>query len=216
VWHLLTKRLPLNFEMRDRYGTGGCISVLVLVLALPMTALARRDTGLPEWTFDDMAELADWQDHHDLAPEITITKVKDSNGVERSVLVIESVGANPYIYPGGSVPIWEPFSGYEHDTIYIGLRVERSDLWKVDYITSRNGEYNDEQSQEFEVDASRDFVDLEFKMPWGGMIRGFRIHPGTNENKRAEIDYISLQGAIIVTRSPRRLATTWGRIKDLF
>ena len=192
------------------------IFVLVFMLVLPMTALARRDTGLPEWTFDDMTELADWQDQQDLAPGIMITKVKDSNGAERSVLVIESVGDNPYIYPGGSVAGWEPFSGYEYDTLYIGLRVERTDTWKVDYITTRNGEYSDEQSQEFEVDVSSDFMDLEFKMRWGNMIKGFRIHPGTNENKLTEIDYVSLQGAVTVTKTPRRLATTWGRIKDLF
>ena len=33
-----------------------------------MAAVARRDTGPPEWTFDDVAELADWQDYHDLGP----------------------------------------------------------------------------------------------------------------------------------------------------
>lgn len=192
------------------------VFVLVCMFALPMTVLARRDTGLPEWTFDDMAELADWQDHQDLAPGIEIIQVKDLNGVERSVLTIESDGDNPYIYPGGSVPVWEAFSGYEHNTIYIGLRVESSDEWRVDYIASRDGEYSDKQSQEFQVEADRDFVDLEFKMRWGGMIRGFRIHPGTGENKRTEIDYVSLRGAVIVTQSPRRLATTWGRIKDLF
>ena len=192
------------------------ISILVCMLALPMTALARRDTGLPEWTFDDMAELADWQDDHDLTSSSEIIKVRDSNGVERSVLAIESAGDNPYIYPGGSVPDWDPFSGYENDTIYIGLRVERTDMWRVDYITSKDGEYAEKQNQEFQVEASSDFVDIEFEMRWSGMIKGFRIHPGTSENKITEIDYVSLRGAVIVTSSPRKLATTWGRIKDLF
>ena len=190
--------------------------VLVFMLVLPMTALARRDTGLPEWTFDDIAELADWQDNHDLNPNAEIIKVRDSNGIERNVLAIESEGDNPYIYPGGSVPDWDPFSGYENNVVYIGLRAERTDMWRIDYITSKDGEYTEEQSQEFRVEASKDFVDIEFKMQWGGMIKGFRIHPGTTENRLTEIDYVSLRGAIIVTPAPRRLATTWGRIKDLF
>jgi hypothetical protein len=181
-----------------------------------MMAMGKRDTGPPEWTFDDVADLADWQDYHNLAPASTITRVRDSEGIERTVLRIVSTGDNPYIYPGGSVPSWEPFSGYDHGTIYIGVRVEESDIWQVDYITGRNGEYNEKQSRKFRVDARPDFVDLEFDMQWEDMIRGFRIHPGTTRNKLTEIDYVSLRSPVIVTQSPRRLATTWGRIKDLF
>ena len=188
-------------------------SVLICMFCFPVTVMARRDIGPPEWTFDDMAELADWRDSHNLVPVSTITKVRDSTGIERNVLRIVSTGDNPYIYPGGSVPTWEPFDGYEHEIIYIGLRVEESDTWQVDYITSRDGEYNNEQSREFRVDAKPDFADIELKMQWEGMIRGFRIHPGTTRNKVTELDYVSLRGP---TQSPRRLATTWGRIKDLF
>lgn len=192
------------------------VFTLICAFFLPITAAARRDTGPPEWTFDDVAELADWRDCHNLAPASTITRVKDSKGIERTVLTIAATGDNPYIYPGGSVPSWEPFSGYEHGTIYIGVRVAESDIWQIDYITSRNGEYNEAQSRKFKVEARPDFVDLEFEMHWEGMIRGFRIHPGTTKNKLTEIDYISLRGPVLVTQSPRRLATTWGRIKDLF
>jgi len=178
--------------------------------------MARRDIGPPEWTFDDVADLADWQDYHNLVPASTITKVKDSKGIERTVLRIVSTGDNPYIYAGGSVSRWEPFDGYEYGTIYIGVRVDESDIWQVDYITGRNSEYNEEQSRRFRVDAKSDFVDLEFKMQWDGLIRGFRIHPGTTGNKLTELDYVSLRAPVVVTQSPRRLATTWGRIKDLF
>jgi hypothetical protein len=191
-------------------------SVLVCMFCFPAVVMARRDTGPPEWTFDDVAELADWQDQHNLAPISTITKVRDSKGIERTVLRIVSTGDNPYIYPGGAVPSWEPFSGYGYSNVYIGMRVEETDIWKVDYITSMTGEYDDGRSREFEVDASPDFADLEFKMQWEGMIRGFRIHPGTTKDRVAEIDYVSLRGPVVVTQTPRKLATTWGRIKDLF
>jgi hypothetical protein len=193
------------------------ILVLVCVFCFPMAVMARRDTGPPEWTFDDVAELADWQDHYNLDPTSasTITKVRDSKGIERNVLRIVATGDNPYIYPGGAVPNWEPFSGYDYRTIYIGVRVEESDTWTVDYITGKDGEYDEGQSREFRVEAEPGFVDLEFEMQWSGMIRGFRIHPGATRNKMAEIDYVSLRGPVIVTQSPRRLATTWGRIKDL-
>lgn len=192
------------------------ITILTCMLCFPLTVLARRDIGPPEWTFDDVAELADWHDYHNLNPASTITRVKGPSGIERSVLRIESTGDNPYIYPGGSVSSWEPFDGYDCETIYIGVRVDQSDTWQVDYITSRNGEYNAEQSRKFRVEAKPDFMDIEFQMQWDGMIRGFRIHPGIAKNRLTEIDYVSLRGPVIVTPSPRKLATTWGRIKDLF
>lgn len=194
------------------------IFVLVLTFALcfPGLVMARRDTGPPEWAFDDIAELSDWKDYHDISHETLITKVKDSNGVERNVLRIVSTGQNPYIYPGGSVPSWEPFSGYENNTIYLGVRVQESDIWQVDYITSKSNSYDDSYSQKFKVDARQDFVDIQFRMNWESMVRGFRIHLGTSSDKLIEIDYVSLRGAVIVTKTPRRLATTWGRMKDLF
>jgi hypothetical protein len=180
-----------------------------------MAVIARRDIGPPEWTFDDVAELADWRDHHDLEVD-PIMKVRDLNGSTRTILKITSMGENPFIYPGGSVPNWEAFSGYDHGIIYVGARVSDSDMWQVDYITSRNGEYSEARSRKFRVDATGDFEDLEFEMQWENMIRGFRIHPGADQNKETEIDYISLRGPVLVTQAPRRLATTWGRIKDLF
>jgi hypothetical protein len=178
--------------------------------------MARRDTGPPEWTFDNVTELSDWQDYHDIAPEAAIIKARDSNGAERNVLRIVSTGDNPYIYPGGSVPTWEPFSGYDNTTIYLGIRVQESDIWQVDYMTSRTGTYDESPSQKFKVDAKQDFVDLQFRMNWDSMIRGFRIHFGTSSDKLIEVDYVSLRGAVIVTNTPRKLATTWGRMKDLF
>ena len=192
------------------------VFVLIFVLCSPLTASVRRDTGLPEWTFDDVADLADWRDCHNLSPASNIVKVKSTNGVERNVLRLRTTGDNPYIYPGGSVPNWESFSGDEHKIIYIGVRVKRSDTWQIDYVTGKSGSYEDAQSRKFLVNATPDFVDLEFDMQWESTIRSFRIHPGTNMNKVTEIDYLSLQGPVAVTKPPRKLATTWGRIKDLF
>ncbi|MBD3183705.1 hypothetical protein GF312_15555 [Candidatus Poribacteria bacterium] len=189
----------------------------LLLLFLPSTILARKDTGPPEWAFDDPMELADWRDFHNIDPASvsTVTKVRDKNGFERSVLRVVSIDDDPYIYPGGSVPSWEPFDAYDYPTIYIGVRVQETDIWRVDYVTSTDGLYNEEKSQTFRVEAEDDFVDLEFKMHWQYMVKGFRIHTGTNRNIVSEIDYVSLRGPMRVTQNPKRLATTWGRIKDL-
>jgi len=178
--------------------------------------MAKRDTGPPEWTFDNATELAEWRDSHDLSATPSIVKVKTANGTERSILKITSTGDNPYIYPGGSVPSWEPFSGYENNYIYIGVRVEKSDVWTVDYITGKNSEYSNEQSRRFNINASQDFQDIRLDMQWDGIIKGFRIHFGTGRNKITEIDYLSLRGQVEATQTPRKLSTTWGRVKDLF
>jgi len=192
------------------------IVVILCVFCFPLIATARRDMGPPEWTFDEIADLADWQDAHNLSIASTIAKVKSPNGVERNVLMIIATGDNPYIYPGGSVPNWEPFSGYDNKAIYLGVRVEKSDMWQVDYITGRANDYSEGLSRKFMVNATSDFADLKLDMQWEGMIRGFRLHPGTGKNKKTEIDYLSLRAPVLVTRSPRKLATTWGKIKDLF
>ena len=194
------------------------LASVLFIFCLPVSVMARRDAGPPEWTFDDPLELGDWRDFHDIDPASVsvIAKVKDSKGIERNVLRITSTGENPYIYPGGSAPSWEPFDAYERPTIYLGVRVQQSDTWRIDYITSTDGEYDEAKSQKFRIDARPDFTDIEIKMNWQYMIRGFRIHPGTTKNKITELDYISLRGPVRVTQTPRRLATTWGRIKDLF
>jgi hypothetical protein len=189
---------------------------LIFALCFPAMVMARRDTGPPEWTFDNMTELSDWKDFHDIDPVVAIMKVRDIKGTERNVLKVLSTGDNPYVYPGGSVPNWEPFSGYDFNTIYLAVRVQQSDIWQVDYVTSRDGSFEEGQSQKFKVEARQDFADLEFKMNWESMIRGFRIHFGTTINRFAEIDYLSLRGPVVVTKTPRKLSTTWGRMKDLY
>ncbi len=189
---------------------------IAFAFCFPMLAFARRDTGPPEWTFDNVADLSDWRDTHDIVPIAAIAKVRDGNGGERTVLQIISTGENPYVYPGGSVANWEPFSGYEHTAIYLGIRLEKSDLWQVDYINSPNTLYDEGRSRKFNIKSSDDFVDLKLDMQWDGLIRGFRIHFGSSKNKTIEIDYLSLQGPVKTSQQRRKLATTWGKVKDLF
>lgn len=190
--------------------------IMVIVFCLPVLAMARRDTGPPEWTFDNVTDISDWKDTHDLAPITTIAKVKDANGSDRNVLRITLTGENPYVYPGGSVANWEPFSGYEHGSIYIGLRLEKSDTWQVDYVNTPNTEYNEKQSRKFNIIATNDFADIRLDMQWEGLIKGIRIHFGSTKNKTIEIDYLSLQGPVKASQQTRKLATTWGKVKDLF
>jgi len=190
------------------------VVVFIGIFCFPMLTMARRDTGPPEWTFDNVSDLTDWRDNHDLAPVTTITKVKSPNGVERNVLRIIPIGDKPYVYPGGAVPSWEPFSGYENRAIYLGVKVGKTDIWQIDYITSKNIEYSERQSRSFTVNAANDFIDLKFDMQWEGMIRGFRIHFGS-KNKTIDIDYVSLLGPVTTSQPPKKLATTWGKVKDL-
>jgi len=192
------------------------VIILVAIFCVPMLALARRDTGPPEWTFDNVSDLADWRDNYDLAPINAITKVKSTNGVERNVLTILPTGDKPYVYLGGVVASWEPFSGYEHATIYLGVRVQKSDTWQVDYSTGTSSDFSEEQSRKFIVNSSPDFVDLKFDMHWDGMIRAIRVHFGLSKGNPIEIDYISLQGPVTTSQPTKKLATTWGKVKDLF
>ena len=190
--------------------------VMAIVFCFPILAAARRDTGPPEWTFDNVTDLSDWRDTHDIAPIATIAKVKSANGEDRNVLIILPTGENPYVYPGGAVANWEPFSGYDHGAVYLGVKLEKSDVWQIDYLNSPNTEYNERQSRKFTINATGDFVDIKLDIQWEGIIRGFRIHFGTNKNKSIEIDYLSLQGPVKASQQSRKLATTWGKVKDLF
>lgn len=191
------------------------ILFIVFIICFPAISVARKDTGPPEWVFDNTADLADWRDSHDLSL-LTIVKVKSPNGIERNVLKIISTGDNPYVYPGGSIPSWEPFSGYEHKYIYMSVRVDKTDIWQIDYTTSRTGDFSEGQSRKFVINGSQDFQELKLDMQWDGMIRGIRIRFGTSKNRTIEIDYLSLRGSITTSQTPRKLSTTWGKVKDLF
>ena len=69
------------------------------------------------------------------------------------------------------------------------------------------GNYAEAQRQNFQVNASDDFQDLEFVMERGGWqertITGFRLDPGTIGGVEAEIDYLSLRGI------PEGVAPRW-------
>lgn len=84
----------------------------------------------PQWTFDDKEakdELKKWVNVNQLKP-LKLDTVKDGSGKIRSVLKTESLGGDPYMFPGGgwNVRTYEPFNGKEFDTLYIGVRVMSS------------------------------------------------------------------------------------------
>ncbi|MBD3184907.1 hypothetical protein GF312_21675 [Candidatus Poribacteria bacterium] len=163
----------------------------------------------PSWTFDDPEEIDTW------------SAVNQCNySVENGVLITESTGGDPYLFPGGewNVVDWEPFSGAAYTTIYMRLKLNQASTWQVYYITEENGTWGEEQRQNFELEASDDFVDVTMVMERGGWqdhtVNHFRIDPGTVAGVVAEIDYISLEPlAASAVDSKDKIATTWAKIK---
>ena len=204
----------------------GTIAITLLLLFVFPAAVMCQDEELPpEWTFDDEDEILTWGGMNQLAP-LEVDDVKDQKGNLRSILRTESLGGDPYVFPGGAwggfVPDILPFDGGEYDTIYIGVRANVSSQWQIYYISKEDGGYAEAQRQNFQVNASDKFEDLEFVMERGGWqertITGFRIDPGTVAGVIAEIDYVSLRG-IPDDGTPKAvdynggLAITWGGIK---
>jgi hypothetical protein len=183
-----------------------CICMIAITLGCFGVAIAQ-----PEWTFDDPAEIDGWSGMNQV--ELTV-----ENGVLKTV----SLGGDPYFYPGGSgnARDWEPFSGAEATTIYLGVKVNTTNDWQVYYVTEEETGWAETQRQNFEVEATGDFVDLEFVMERGGWqertVTGFRIDPGTAEGIEAEIDYISLRGVPQTTtvEAKGKITTSWGQLKN--
>ena len=178
----------------------------------------------PQWTFDDKEAkdaLKKWVDVNQLKP-LELDTVKDGSGKIRSVLKTESLGGDPYMFPGGgwNVRTYEPFNGKEFDTLYIGVRVNKPNRWQVYYITQKDGKWAELQRQNFEVNAEKDFEDIEVKLERGDWnkrtVVGFRIDPGTAAGIEAEIDYISFTGIpnkANTVDAREKLTTTWGKLK---
>ncbi|MBD3184906.1 hypothetical protein GF312_21670 [Candidatus Poribacteria bacterium] len=144
-----------------------------------------QDELPPEWLFDEDEDIQMWQGANQLeVPELD--DVKDQKGETRSILRLVSTGGDPYIFPDGNwqgfIPDIIPFDGGEYDTIYVGVRTNVSSTWQVYYITEEDGVYAEAQRQNFQVNASDDFQELEFVMERGGWqertITGFRLDPG--------------------------------------
>ncbi len=199
------------------------LSIMVFVTSIGSNVLIAET---PEWTFDDLKEakdeLKEWVDLNQLSP-LEVDEVKDGSGKTRSVLKTESLGGDPYMFPGGGWNLrnYEPFDGEEFDTLYIGVRVNAPNTWQIYYITEADGGWAELQRQNFEVAAVDDFEDIEVKLERGGWnertVVGFRIDPGTAGGIEAEIDYISFNGnpnEAEAVDPKAKLTTTWGTLKN--
>ena len=202
------------------------ITVLLCLLCLSTAGICQDEPLAPEWLFDDEEEIATWGAPNQLMP-LELDEVKDKKGNTRTIVLTISTGGDPYIFPGGDWngfgPDIEHFDGGEYDTIYIGVRANVTNTWQIYYITEEDMAYAEAQRQNFQVNASDDFEDLEFVMERGGwqerMVAGFRLDPGTEAGVEAEIDYLSLRGVPedLVPKALEpgsKLAVTWGTIKD--
>jgi len=151
--------------------------------------LVTAGSGLaaPTWTFDDPCDTVPL---HNV--EHCIVVLRDG------LLKVVSTGTDPYFFRGGGWDFadWEPFDGATYSTIYMRLKVNITSTWQVYYIAEENGEWGEEQQQDFNLEATDDFVDVVFVMERGGWqertIKSLRIDPGTAAGVIAEIDYISL------------------------
>jgi len=181
------------------------------------------DVG-PEWLFetkDDEKELLQWGAINQLAP-LDIDQVTDAKKNKRGVLLTESLGGDPYMFPGGNwnVADYEPFNGKKNKTLYMGLRVNMANTWQIYYVTTKDGAWGEVMRQNFDVAMAADFQDIEVVLERGGWqdsdIKGFRIDPGTAAGVKAEIDYISFvgrpEGAKAVDPVGRS-AVAWGALK---
>ena len=182
-----------------------CICMIAITLGCFGVAIAQ-----PEWTFDDQAEIDGWSGMNQV--ELTV-----ENGALKTV----SLGGDPYFYPGGSggARDWEPFSGADSPTIYLSVKVNTTNTWQVYYSTEEETGWSENQRQNFEVEATGDFVKLEVVMERGGWqertVIGFRIDSGTAEAIEAEIDYISLIGPPTAVEAKGKTATSWGQLKKM-
>ena len=196
---------------------------MVLMLIVNLAVFAQP----PEWTFDDPDaedELGTWGALNQLAP-LEIDEVKDGSGNTRLVLLTESLGGDPYMFPGGewNVVSYEPFSGEEYDTLYMGVRVNAANTWQVYYVTDADGAWGEVQRQNFDVNAVDDFEDIEVLLERGGWnlntVLRFRIDPGTAAGIESEIDYISFTGPPNVPQAVEakgKLSTAWGAVKSRY
>ena len=182
------------------------VVVISIGLLLVLSGLAK---AAPVWTFDDPDEIAGW------------TAINQCNvSVENGVFKTESIGGDPYFFPGGewNTADWDPFSGAAHSTIYMRVKMNTTASWQIYYTTEENNAWGEEQRQNFDVEATGDFVDVAFVMEDGGWqehtVTHFRMDPGTEAGIIAEIDYISLEGPASPVESRGKLAVCWSALKQ--
>ena len=202
---------------------GAC---LVLGIMCVVTNLALAQDGLvPQWLFDDDEaedELQDWGAQNQLL-SLEIDEVTDAAGETRLVLITESLGNDPYMFPGAdwNSANYEPFPGDTYNTLSMSVRVNQAATWQIYYVTMGDLAWGEVMRQNFDVPAGADFQDIEVVLERGGWqdddVKIFRIDAGTAAGVVAEIDYISFTGppeGVKAVDARAKLATQWAKLRD--
>jgi hypothetical protein len=195
-----------------------------LLISVWFYALLAFGAEPPMWTFDDKdaeKELKSWIDLNQLAA-LEIVEVKDKKGEKRSVLKTESLGGDPYMFPGGgwNVANYDPIDGTQYNILYMAIRVNIPNTWQIYYYSDQEPAWNENQRQNYQVESVDDFEDIEVEITRGGWDKRdgirFRIDPGTAQGVEAEIDYISFTGSpnpVEAVQPEENIAVTWGSLK---
>ena len=197
----------------------------ILVVSVCFGVLHAVGAEPPMWTFDDKdaeKELKSWIDLNQLAA-LEIVEVKDKKGEKRGVLKTESLGGDPYMFPGGgwNVANYDPIDGTQYNVLYMGVRVNVANTWQLYYYSKQEPAWNENQRQNYEVKSVDDFEDIEVEITRGDWHKRdgirFRIDPGTAQGVEAEIDYISFIGPpnpVKAVKLAGNIAVTWGSLKN--
>ena len=197
----------------------------VVMMGLVTTLAVAQDGLVPQWLFDGPDaedELEAWTAVNQLLP-LEVDEVKDAAGETRSVLLTESTGGDPYMFPGAdwNNANYEPFPGDTYNLMSMSLRVNQAATFQVYYITMADAGWGEVMRQNFDVPAGADFQDIEVELERGGWqdsdIKVFRIDPGTAAGIEVEFDYISFTGppeGVKAVDPHAKLATQWGRLRD--
>ncbi len=202
-----------------------CTCTALALMGVWAVSASAQDGLVPQWLFDgeDAAtELADWSAQNQLLP-LELAEVTDGGGATRGVLIVESTGTDPYMFPGGerNAVNYEPSPGDTYNVLSMSLRINRAATWQVYYITVADGGWGETMRQNFDIPAADDFQDFEVELERGGWQEGdvsvFRMDPGGEAGVVAEIDYISFTGpppAGTAVDPHAKLATQWGSLRD--
>ena len=203
----------------------GRTCLALAIMAASATLAYGQDGLVPQWLFDGPDaedELVDWGAQNQLLP-LELDEVKDGAGETRGVLLTESTGGDPYMFPGANwnVANYEPFPGDTYNILSMSLLVNQANTWQVYYVVVGDLAWGEVMRQNFDVPAGDDFQDIEVELERGGWQDGdvkiFRIDPGTAAGVVAEIDYISFTGppeGVKAVDPQAKLATQWGRFRD--
>lgn len=202
-----------------------CTSMAFLAVSVMTTCAFAQDGLVPQWLFDGPEaedELQDWGAVNQITP-LEIDEVKDAAGETRGVLLTESLGNDPYMFPGAdwNNANYEPFPGDTYFTLSMSVRVNQAATWQIYYVTMGNLAWGEVMRQNVDIPAGADFQDVEVVLERGGWqdddVKVFRIDPGTAAGVVAEIDYISFTGppdGAKAVDAHAKLATQWAALRD--